>query len=137
MANRPAPLNTSMDTNGKTLSPIWQQWLQQLSVFISHIIDYTEVNIQSPLAGFSISMASTDKILMLNPAGVLATGTIKLPSNPYDGQPVQVSSTKTITSLTLSPAGSETVFNSPTTLVGGSGFSYFFRSIDNAWYRLY
>lgn len=137
MANRPAPLNTAMDTNGEKLSPVWQQWFQQLSTFVSHLIDYTEANVQAPLAGFSISMSSTDKILMLTPAGVLATGTIVLPSSPYDGQPVQVSSTKTVTSLNVSPAGTETVFNAPTTLAGGAGFSYFFRSSDNAWYRLY
>lgn len=136
MANRPPPLDISVDTNGVRISIPWSQWLQQLSVFISHVTDYTEINLQVPLTGFSIAMTPTDKVLMLKPAGVLATGTVVLPASPYDGQSVQISSTKTITGFTLSPNDGETVFNAPTTLVGGSGFHYFYRATDNSWYRL-
>lgn len=136
MANRPAPLNTSVDVNGGQISVAWLQWLQQISTFVSHIVDYTDVNMQTPLAGFSIAMSPTDKVLMLTPAGVLATGTVVLPVGPYDGQSVQVSSTKTVTAFTLSPGSGETVFNAPTTLVAGVGFHYFYRATDNAWYKL-
>lgn len=135
MANPNPPLNTGVDVGGKLSAP-WQQWFNQLYSFLRNIVDFTAANFQVPATGFTIAMGPLDQVLMLKPAGVLATGTVVLPSAPYNGQSVTVSTTNTVTALTLSPSGSETVKNAPTTLVAGAGFRYFYNSSDTTWYRL-
>lgn len=59
------------------------------------------------------------------PAGTLATLTVVLPPNPYDGQNVTFSTTQILTSLTVS-AASGAVLNAPTTLPAGGTVEYKF-----------
>ena len=75
------------------------------------------------------------EVLALNPAGVLATGTVSLPVNPTDGQRVLVSSSQTITALTVN--ATHTVLNAPTTLAVGAGFGYIYDLATTTWLRLY
>jgi hypothetical protein len=91
---------------------------------------------QTPATGFAITIANATTFLNLNPAGVLATGTINLPAAPIDGQIIEVATTQTITALTVSGNG-HTIKNAPTTLTGGAGFSYRYRLSDTTWYRRY
>lgn len=77
---------------------------------------------------------------VLRPAGTLSTLTITLPSAPSDGQIVRVSSSATITTLTLSGAGSQTVSNAPTALTvsttGSYGYAFIYSAVRTTWYRL-
>lgn len=82
-------------------------------------ISETGYSLQVPVNAFSITIANGIRRLILNPAGVLATGTITMPANPTDGQIVSISSTQTITALTLSPNASQTISNAATTLTSG------------------
>ena len=56
---------------------------------------------QVPTTGFSYTFAAGTTVLVMNPAGTLATGTITMPAAPADGMTISFSSTKTITALTV------------------------------------
>lgn len=136
MPSQPPPLNIACDRNGGQMETQWKQWFQQLFSFLTaSVIDYTMASVQVPLTGFTIQIADKSQVLTLDPAGTLATGTIKLPANPYDGQPIQITSTSTITSLTLSSAVG-TIKNGPSTLLAGSSIAYFYHASNKTWYRL-
>ena len=47
--------------------------------------------------GFSYTFAAGTQVLVINPAGTLATGTITMPAAPADGMTITFSSTQTIT----------------------------------------
>lgn len=94
-----------------------------------------DTSIQAPTTGFTITIGDDIKRLILNPAGTLATGTIKFPATPKDGQVVYISSTQTITALTLSGNGN-TVKNAVTTLTSGplNAVAYYFDLATTTWY---
>ena len=75
-----------------------------------------------PLTGFSITPQSA--ILVINPAGTLATGTVVMPTNPTDGQTLTIFSTQTQTALTLTPGTGDTVNSGTTALVAGTPVKY-------------
>lgn len=93
-------------------------------------------DLQAPLTGFSITVANSVGSLLLQPAGVLATGTIIMPSSPYDGQRFTASSSTAITALTVSAAAGHTILNAPTTLAAGGFFTYQYVTSSRTWYRI-
>ena len=85
-----------------------------------------------PTTGFSYTF-TTSNVLVMDPAGTLATGTITMPAAPADGMTITFSSTKTISSLTL--AGNGATINNPiTSLVGGQSASYVYRAASTSWF---
>jgi hypothetical protein len=86
------------------------------------------------LTGFSISFPANTETLQLNPAGVLATGTIALPTNPVDGQSITIATTNTVTAVTLT--SSSTIKNPPASLSSSLAVKYYYSSSNNTWYRL-
>ena len=91
----------------------------------------------APLTGFSHTIADSIGCLMIEPAGTIATGKVKMPATAWDGQRVEVLSTQTITTLTVSANTGQSILNAPTTLSAGSGFRYRYRESNTTWYRLY
>ncbi len=95
---------------------------------------------QVPVAGFSITIANGVYTLILDPAGVLATGTIIMPSAPTNGQVVRFTSTQTITALTVTPNGGQSISNAPTaltvSLVGPMSYEFIYRTANAMWFRL-
>ena len=75
-----------------------------------------------PLTGFSIAPQS--QMVILNPAGTLATGTITMPTNPTDGQKLVIMSTQTQTALTLTPGSGDSVNTGTTALVANTPVVY-------------
>ncbi|MGH9917512.1 MAG: hypothetical protein ACRD6W_01365 [Nitrososphaerales archaeon] len=76
-----------------------------------------------PLTGFAITMQTG--ILVLNPAGTLATGAVTLPLNPVDGAYGEISSTQTQTALTVSAnTGDSIVGTAVTALVADTRVAY-------------
>lgn len=132
----PPPVVATFDDQDRP-SPMWIQWFTALFSFIQNLTDYTAASIQAPSTGFSITVGNRTNVLTLNPAGVLATGAITMPASPVDGMPVEVSTTQTVTSLTVSPNTGQTINNAPTTLLAGSGFKYFYNKTAATWYRTY
>ena len=91
---------------------------------------------QIPVTGFTYTVPSGNQVAILNPAGTLATGTVTFPASVADGMTVTISTTQTITSLTLSGNGSQTVSNAVTTLTAGTAISYLYKLSTTTWYRV-
>jgi len=90
---------------------------------------------QTPTTGFSYTFtpSTTGTVLVMNPAGTLATGTITMPAAPVDGMTVTFSSTKIITSLTVAGNGA-TVNTGVNTLDAGQSVSYIYRATGTTWF---
>lgn len=76
-----------------------------------------------PLTAFTITMQTG--ILVLNPAGTLATGTVNLPLNPPDGCLAEISSTQTQTAITVAANTSDLIAGAAVTaLVANTRVGY-------------
>jgi hypothetical protein len=89
-----------------------------------------------PVTGFSLTIGAAIQYLILEPAGVLATGTITMPASPTDGYQVGFTSTQAVTALTLTPNTGQTIRNSPTALAAGVGITFIYRAANATWYRV-
>ena len=83
---------------------------------------------------FSYTFAAGTQILVINPAGTLATGTITMPASPADGMTITFSSTKQITALTLSGNTGQTVVSAVTFLPANQATTYVYRLSNTSWY---
>lgn len=98
-------------------------------------------NLYVPATGFNITVptpVSEQQWMLLQPASILASGTITLPLNTGvpDGTQLLVTSTQTITLLTIGLNGASAVSGSPTTLAAGGFFTLRFYQPTNTWYRI-
>ena len=91
---------------------------------------------QAPTMGFSYTFAAGTTLLIMNPAGTLATGTITMPSSPVDGMTVRFSSSQIITTLTVSPNTGQSIVGAITTLALGGSAQYMYRLANTTWYRI-
>lgn len=132
----PPPFGSPVDANGNRPSTAWTQWFNQLSKFINGLTSYAALKPVVATTGFSITLGNTQTVLQLNPAGTLSSGAIVMPPFPYDGQPITVATTQTITSLTVSANIGQTILNAPTTLVAGGSFMYYYNRDSMAWFRI-
>jgi hypothetical protein len=90
---------------------------------------------QVPTTGFTYTFAAGTTVLVMNPAGTLATGTITMPAAPADGMTITFSSTKQITALTL--AGNGATIVSPVTLLpANQATTYVYRLSSTTWYPM-
>jgi hypothetical protein len=103
----------------------------------------TGMNYQAPLTGTTVAMNDTDAVLILNPAGTLASLVVDLPPAPLNGQRVKITSTQTITIFTLNPGtAGQLIMNEPTTLTpnttgsGLNGVEYIYYMETLTWFRL-
>lgn len=99
------------------------------------------VNLFVPGSGFNITVptpVSNDQWMLLQPAGVLATGTITLPLNTSvpDGTTVLITSTQEITSLTIALNGASAIYGGITSLPSGAGTALRFYQPTNSWYQI-
>jgi len=62
-------------------------------------------------SGFSLTIPDGITIAILKAATLLAAGTVTLPSNPTDGQPVTINAPKGVTLLTLTPNTGQSLSN--------------------------
>jgi hypothetical protein len=62
-----------------------------------------------PLTGFAITMQTN--LLVLNPAGTLATGAVTLPLNPVDGALAEISTTQILTAFTVAANTGDVIVN--------------------------
>lgn len=90
---------------------------------------------QTPTTGFSYTFtpSSTGTVLVMNPAGTLATGTITMPASPVDGMTITFSSSQQITALTM--AGNGASINNPVTLLPAkTAVAYVYRATGTTWW---
>lgn len=91
---------------------------------------------QVPLTGFAITVPNTCSLLILNPAGTLATGTVLMPINPIDGQLVAIASSQTVSVLTVSPNGGQTLNGAPSTIAANTSLWWRYILTVTTWFRL-
>jgi len=91
---------------------------------------------QVPSTGFAITLSAANHITILEPAGMLASGTITMPAAPIDGQRVRVASTAAITSLTVAANSGQSILNAPGSLTAGQAFEFLYRGANATWYRI-
>jgi hypothetical protein len=89
---------------------------------------------QAPTTGFSYTFAAGTTVLVMNPAGTLATGTITMPAAPADGMNITFSSTQTITALTVNANTGQTIVSAPTVLPANQTGAYIYRLSNTTWY---
>ena len=92
--------------------------------------------VQVVTTGFILIVDSDVDILILEPAGVLATGTVILPPQPGDEQIIGLTSTQIITVLTLLPNSGHSISNAITTINSGGFAYYLYRESNSTWYRV-
>ena len=89
---------------------------------------------QAPTTGFSYTFAAGTTVLVMNPAGTLATGTITMPASPADGMTITFSSTQTITALTVNANTGQNIVSAPTVLPARQAGAYVYRLSNTTWY---
>lgn len=85
---------------------------------------------------FTYTFAAGTTVLVINPAGTLATGTITMPAAPADGMTITVESTQQVTALTMSGNGG-TIVGSAIQLIPNQPLSWVYRLANTTWYPLF
>jgi hypothetical protein len=88
---------------------------------------------QTPTTGFSYTFAAGVQVLVLDPAGTLATGTITMPAAPADGMTITFSSDQQITALTMAGNGAS-INNAVTLLPAKTSVTYVYRATGTTWW---
>lgn len=91
---------------------------------------------QTPTTGFSYTFAAGTTVLVMNPAGGLATGTITMPAAPADGMAITFSSSQTITALTVNANTGQSIIRAPKLFGAGSAVTYVYRLANTTWYPM-
>lgn len=99
-------------------------------------VDKQSYTYNVPIAGFTLTIGAGVQQLILNPAGVLATGTITMPAAPADGFIVTISSTQVVTALTLNPNSGQTLATATTALAAATAVRYIYISSVTKWFKL-
>ena len=85
--------------------------------------------------GFTYTFVAGTQVLVIVPAGTLATGTITMPPAPADGMTIRFSSSQIITALTVNANTGQNIVSAVTTLAAGGGAVYIYRLLNTTWYR--
>ena len=91
---------------------------------------------QVSTTGFSYTFAAGTTVLVMNPAGTLATGTITMPAAPADGMTITFSSTQTITALTVNANTGQSIVSAATVLPARQATTYVYRLSNTTWYPM-
>ena len=125
------PIQSAADADARRASlSLLLSWLQENLTIQALTQEYL-----APLTGFSAVIGAGNTWLLIVPAGTIAAGTVVMPYAPADGAVVQINTTQTITSLTVSGVG-VTLAGAPTTLVANAFFRMQYRLATNTWYRV-
>jgi len=84
--------------------------------------------------GFTYTFAAGTTVLVINPAGTLATGTITMPASPVDGMTISFSSTQTVAALTVNGNTGQSIVGAPTSLFAGAAATFVYRLSNTTWY---
>lgn len=93
------------------------------------------VTFNVPVAAFNYAVPDDTSLVIFEPAGTLASGTVTFPANPRSNQKLKIASTQIITALTLAGNG-KTIKNPITTIAAGGFAEYIYRLSNTSWYRI-
>ena len=91
---------------------------------------------QIPTTGFSYTFSPGTQVLIMNPAGTLASGAITMPANPTDGMTITFSTSQQITSLTLNPNSGQSITSGITTIPASRAMTYMYNASTLTWYPI-
>lgn len=98
----------------------------------------------APLTGASLTLTASQRRLILEPAGTIATLTVTFPAATglVDNQLMGLCTTQIVTALTLSAGSGTTILNGPTALLvpvatgAASCVEWVYRASNTSWYRV-
>lgn len=89
----------------------------------------------TPLTGASQNISNDVSALIIEPAGVIATLTLTMPTAPRDGQSLAIMAAQTITAITHNAAAGQTLKGAITTLAANTSASWRYKLSNTTWYR--
>jgi hypothetical protein len=92
--------------------------------------------VNTPTTGFTFTVPARTSVVILTPAGTLATGTLTLPAAPVDGQRVELLCSATVTALTVAANAGQTLSGTVTTCTASAGHIWRYRATNTTWYTL-
>jgi hypothetical protein len=92
---------------------------------------------QALTTGFTYTFAAGTQVLVMNPAGTLATGTITMPASPADGMTITVESTQQVTAVTVSANTGQSIVGAAVQLIPNQPLSWVYRLTNTTWYPLF
>jgi len=87
--------------------------------------------------GFSYTFAAGVQVLVINPAGTLATGTITMPASPSDGMTITVESTQQVTAITVNANTGQSIVGAASQLIPNQSLSWIYRLANTTWYPFF
>lgn len=140
--SRIAPVTVPVEREG-IMDQNWKRWFLGVSTYDNNnnSVDYKAdsnqgYSYQIPLTGFNVVIPDNCSDLILNPAGVLATGTINMPKTPINGQRVTIASTQTVTALTVNANTGQTIHGALTTIAGNGFATWRYLTLQANWIRV-
>ena len=87
--------------------------------------------------GFGYTFAAGVQVLVIQPAGTLATGTVTMPASPADGMTIAVVSTQQVTAITVSANTGQSIVGAPSQLIPNQPLSWIYRLANTTWYPFF
>ena len=87
--------------------------------------------------GFGYTFAAGVQVLVINPAGTLATGTITMPASPSDGMTITVESTQQVTAITVNANTGQSIVGAASQLIPNQSLSWIYRLANTTWYPFF
>ena len=87
--------------------------------------------------GFGYTFAAGVQVLVIQPAGTLATGTVTMPASPTDGMTIAVVSTQQVTAITVSANTGQSIVGAPSQLIPNQPLSWVYRLANTTWYPFF
>lgn len=85
------------------------------------------------------SIPNSVNAFLLDPTGTVSSLTLNMPTAPLNGQVLRIASSKTVSSLTLTPPSGVTISNSPTALTVSTtapyNYEFVYDSLNTTWFR--
>lgn len=115
-----------------SLLTFFQQTFASPSLSVNLYVPGTGFNIQAP------TPVSQQQWILLQPAGLLASGTVTLPLNTLtpDGTEILITSTQTITAFSIGLNSATAIYGAVTTLTAGAAVRFRFYQPTNSWYNI-
>jgi hypothetical protein len=120
---------SGQDAGGGIYTSVKQPW----SAMLSAVGAGGAVTILTPVTGFSVTIPDTTSSLVLDPAGMLASGTITMPAVPVINR-VDIRATQPVSNITLSPNTGQTIKAAPITLAAGQRLDAIYDTGTATWY---
>jgi len=87
--------------------------------------------------GFGYTFAAGVQVLVINPAGTLATGTVTMPAAPADGMTITVESTQQVTAITVNANTGQSIVGAAVQLIPNQPLSWVYRLANTTWYPFF